>query len=181
MSDYAYLDASAIVKLVFAEQETDALEQDLAGRAALISSRLSATEVLRAGRRGAHRRALQQAQETLDSFVFLEVTPAILKRAASFEQTELRTLDAIHLATALSLDAVNLDFLTYDARLANAARAHGLRVAAPGAEVTDQGPLRPRGHVFVADDNVGAARVDVSKAAREPGVDPRRPLRRDLL
>ena len=134
MPGYAYLDASAIVKLVFAEQETDALERNLADRVALLSSRLSATEVLRAARRGAHRRALQQAEETLDSFVFLEITPAILKRAASFDQAELRTLDAIHLATALSLDAADVDFLTYDARLAGAARAHGLDVAAPGAD-----------------------------------------------
>ena len=133
MAGYAYLDASAIVKLVVAEPETAALERDLADRTALLSSRLSATEVLRAARRGAHRRVLQQAEDVLDSLVFLEITPAILRRAASFEQAELRTLDAIHLATALSLDVADLDFLAYDERLARVARAHGLGTAAPGA------------------------------------------------
>ena len=131
MPGYAYVDASAIVKLVVAEPETAALERDLADRDALLSSRLSAAEVLRATRRGAPRRVLQQAEEVLDSIVFVEITPAILKRAASFEPAELRTLDAIHLATALSLDTTDMEFLTYDARLASAARAQGLSVRAP--------------------------------------------------
>ena len=68
MPGYAYLDASAIVKLVVAEPETAALERDLADRIALLTSRLSATEVLRAARRQPHRRVLQQAEEVLDSF-----------------------------------------------------------------------------------------------------------------
>jgi len=129
---YAYLDASAIVKLVVAEPETAALERDAADRTALLSSRLSATEVVRAARRQPHCRVLQQAEEVLKSFVFLEVTPAILRRAAVLGPADLRTLDAIHLATALSLGLADLDFLTYDARLARAARTHGLSVVEPG-------------------------------------------------
>lgn len=131
MPGYAYLDASAIVKLVVAEPETAALERDAADRTALLSSRLSATEVVRAARRQPHRRVLQQAEEVLESFVFLEVTPAILQRAAVLDPADLRTLDAIHLATALSLGLADLDFLTYDDRLARAARAQGLSVLEP--------------------------------------------------
>ena len=131
MPGYAYLDSSAIVKLVVAEPETAALERDIADRIALLSSRLSATEVLRAARRQPDRRVLQQAQDVLDSFVFLEVTPAILKRAGAIGPADLRTLDAIHLATALGLGLADLEFLTYDARLARAARAQGLDVAEP--------------------------------------------------
>ena len=132
MPGYAYLDASAIVKLVVAEAETAALERDLVGRRALLTSRLSATEVLRAARRGAPRRVLQHAEDVLDSFVLMDITPAILKRASTLGPPDLRTLDAIHLATALSLGLADLDFVAYDGRLARAARAHGLGTAAPG-------------------------------------------------
>ena len=128
MAGYAYLDASAIVKLVVAEAHTADVERDAATRTALLSSRLSATEVMRAARRQPQRRVLQQVEDVLESFVLLDVTAAILKHAARLAPTELRTLDAIHLATALSLGLDNLDFLTYDTRLATAARTHGLSV-----------------------------------------------------
>ena len=101
---------------------------DAATRTALLSSRLSATVVMRAARRQPQRRVLQQVEDVLESFVLLDVTAAILKHAAMLVSTELRTLDAIHLATALSLGLDNLDFLTYDTRLATAARTHGLSV-----------------------------------------------------
>ena len=128
MAGYAYLDASAIVKLVVAEAHTADVERDAATRTALLSSRLSATEVMRAARRQPQRRVLQQVEDVLESFVLLDVTAAILKHAAMLAPTELRTLDAIHLATALGLGLDNLDFLTYDTRLATAARTHGLSV-----------------------------------------------------
>jgi predicted nucleic acid-binding protein len=61
----------------------------------------------------------------------MDVTPAILAKAAELAPRELRTLDAIHLATALSASDPTLDFVTYDARLARAATAHGFSVHAP--------------------------------------------------
>ena len=133
MPGYAYLDASAIVKLVVAEAQTPHIERDAATRKALLSSRLSATEVMRAARRQPQRRVLQQVEDVLESFVLLDVTAAILSHAAMLSPGELRTLDAIHLATALSLGLPNLDFLTFDIRLATAARTHGLRVVGPNA------------------------------------------------
>ena len=132
MARYAYLDTSAIVKLIVAEPETAALERDVAYRRGLLSSRLSAAEVVRAARRQPNRRVLQQAEDVLDSLVLLDVTPAILKHAGTLAPAELRALDAVHLATALSLGLGDLDFVTYDLRLAGAARAHGLGVAEPG-------------------------------------------------
>jgi predicted nucleic acid-binding protein len=132
MTRYAYLDASAIVKLIVAEPETAALERDLADRAGLFCSRLGAAEVIRAARRRANRRVLQQTDDVLDALVLMEVTPPILKRAAELAPEDLRTLDAIHLATALSVGIPDLDFLTYDRRLADAAKAHGLGVLEPG-------------------------------------------------
>lgn len=132
MSGYAYLDASAIVKLVVREQETAALERDAAARDGLLASRLGAAEVMRAVRRAPARRLRQQVDDVLASFVLLDVTTPILDNAGSVTPAELRTLDAIHLATALSLDLPDLDFITYDGRIARAAAAHGLRVIQPG-------------------------------------------------
>jgi len=133
MARYVYLDASAIVKLVVVEPETAALERDLADRAGLFCSRLGAAEVIRAARRRANRRVLQQTDDVLDALVLMDVTPPILKRAAELAPDDLRTLDAIHLATALSVGIPDLDFVTYDDRLARAARSQGLDVFGPGA------------------------------------------------
>ena len=133
MKRYAYLDASAIVKLVAAEPETPALERNLVSRAGLLSSRLGGVEVRRAVQRSGHRRLLQQVDDVFACLVFVEVTVSILNRAAALTPPDLRTLDAIHLATATGLDVANLDFISYDARLADAARAHGLSVCQPGA------------------------------------------------
>jgi predicted nucleic acid-binding protein len=128
---YAYLDASAIVKLVVVEPETAALESDAAHRSGLLTSRLGVTEVRRAARRTGGRRLLQQVENVLEALVVLEMTPAMFDRAADLTPSTLRTLDALHLAAALDLDLPSLDFITYDARLADAARRHGLSVAVP--------------------------------------------------
>jgi antitoxin (DNA-binding transcriptional repressor) of toxin-antitoxin stability system len=54
-------------------------------------------------------------------------------RAASFMDPSLRALDAVHLATALSIGDHPEAFITYDARLATAASKQRLKVAHPGA------------------------------------------------
>ncbi|MGH9411423.1 MAG: type II toxin-antitoxin system VapC family toxin [Vicinamibacterales bacterium] len=130
-SPYAYLDSSALAKFVVAEPETAALERDAAGRRDLLSSRLGATELRRAVRRAGHRRVLQQVEGVLDSVVLVELSPVILDRAGHLPPSLLRTLDAIHLATALSLNLSECDFITYDDRLADAAAASGLHVLQP--------------------------------------------------
>jgi hypothetical protein len=135
MPSYAYLDASAIVKLAVIEAETAALETDAASRDGLLSSRLGATEARRAARRAGNRRVIHQIDEVLESLVLVELTPAIVSRAGLVGPPEMRTLDALHLATALSLTLPSLDFITYDRRLASAAAAAGLRVAQPGRGV----------------------------------------------
>jgi hypothetical protein len=128
---YAYLDASALAKLAVVESETGALENDVAHRAGLATSRLGAAELRRAAARAGHRPLVQQIEEILEAVILVEVTPTILERAGLLAPAELRTLDAIHLATALSLPLADLDFITYDRRLADAARAAGLRVSQP--------------------------------------------------
>lgn len=128
---YAYLDASAIVKLIVTEPETAALEQDLSRRAGILTSRLGVTEVRRAARRAGGRRLIQHVEDVLASFVVVEVTTAMFERAGDLTPPTLRTLDAVHLAAALAVDLPGLDFVTYDARLAEAAKRHDLAVAMP--------------------------------------------------
>jgi predicted nucleic acid-binding protein len=62
----------------------------------------------------------------------IEVTRAILDAAAAADPTPLRSLDAIHLATVLSVGDARIEVITYDRRFAEAARANGLIVVQPG-------------------------------------------------
>ena len=132
MAGTAYVDSSALLKLVVREPETSALEADLAERNGLVAARLAVVECRRSARRASHRRVLQTVDEILDAIYLIEVTPAILDDAAAAEPPLLRTLDAIHLATALSVGDSGLELITYDRRLAEAARANGLSVVHPG-------------------------------------------------
>jgi len=129
---YAYLDASALVKLGVLEPETSALEHDVLNRDALFSSVVGAVELTRALRRAGQRAGLAQAEAVLASVFLSDFTPAIRVQAGRLDPPSLRTLDAVHLATAASLALPDLDFITYDDRQAAAARDLGLRVAQPG-------------------------------------------------
>lgn len=123
----AYFDASALVKLVVYEPGTDELLGLLSKPVTAITSALSTTEVTRALRRVPVPR--EDVAAALTGFHLVEVTRPILERAAWIGAARLRALDAIHLATALSLGIPDLRFVCYDDRLAEAARDAGLRVA----------------------------------------------------
>lgn len=128
----AYVDSSALVKLIAEEPETPALEADLATREGLLASRLAVLECRRAARRVPDRRVLQTADAVLEAFYLVDVTAAILEAAAALDPPVMRSLDAIHVATALSIGDPTLEFLTYDTRCAEAARVNGLKVVSPG-------------------------------------------------
>jgi uncharacterized protein len=132
VSGTAYVDSSALLKLAVREPETSAVEADFAARDGLVTSRLAVVECRRAARRASNRRVLQTIDEILDAIYLIEVTPAILEQAALADPPLLRSLDAIHLATALSVGDARMDVITYDERFADAARAHGLTVVQPG-------------------------------------------------
>ncbi len=132
MPGVAYVDSSALLKLVVREAETSALEADLAGRDGLIASKLAALECRRAARRTPNTRVLAAVEAVLDAVYLLDITTAILDRAALLDPPALRSLDAIHLATALSIDEPDLEVITYDRRFADAVLASGLRVVQPG-------------------------------------------------
>jgi len=126
-----YLDTSAAVKLVVAEPHAPALRSWLAGTGErLVSSDLLRTELLRATRRAAPDR-LRRARAVLDGIDLLTPAPATFERAAELEPAVLRSLDALHLATALELGDDLDGIVVYDRRLAEAAARLGLVVQAP--------------------------------------------------
>lgn len=125
-----YLDSSAIVKLAIEEGESGPLRRHLRRRGPLTSSALARTEVLRAlldeGEAG-----LARGREVLGRLNLVRVNDRVLGAAGSLLPNDLRSLDAIHLATALQLAGDVRQLVTYDERMAQAARALGLRTAAP--------------------------------------------------
>jgi predicted nucleic acid-binding protein len=126
----SYLDSSAIVKLIVKEPESVALRRHLRGRQALVSSALARTEVKRAVLQLGGP-AMQRADEVLNRIELVRLTNAVLNAAGAMKPDELRSLDAIHLATAALFETTLRDLVTYDARMAAAAQAHGWAVASP--------------------------------------------------
>lgn len=127
-----YLDSSALVKLVFEEAESDVLTNWLAEREETpkISSQISTIEVVRTCRRR-DADAVGDARQVLAGLDLLPLAADLVEQATLVGPPELRSLDAIHLASALSLRAEVIAFVVYDARLGSAAIEVGLPVASP--------------------------------------------------
>jgi predicted nucleic acid-binding protein len=126
-----YLDSSAFVKLVVAEPSTAALRRFLARRTHRhVSSALLRTEALRAVRHlGAD--ALATVREGLRRVDLIGVDDRILVAAGTLEPRVLRTLDAIHLATAMAVGDDLEAVVTYDERMIDAAKLLGFATATP--------------------------------------------------
>ena len=128
-----YLDTSALVKLVAIEPESAALGTYLRTRTdeGWLTAALTRTELIRAVSRTRDRRAVEHARAILSSLAVVALTDRLLDSAATLAPPSLRTLDAIHLAAAMTagprLDAV----VTYDDRMATAVRDAGLILAQP--------------------------------------------------
>ena len=130
-----YLDSSALVKLVLEEPETESLRQFIERHSGtlLFSSMLAHAEVLRAVR-PAGPSALVAARSLLRSLYLIEVNRTLLERAGMIDTgATLRTLDAVHVATAAAVEDRLTLLVTYDDRMAWAARAIGLNVQMPSA------------------------------------------------
>jgi uncharacterized protein len=125
-----YLDSSAIVKLAIDEAQSDSLRRYLRRRAPLVSSALARTEVLRAlldeGEVG-----LARGRDVIARVDLVRVNDRVLTTAGLMLPEELRSLDAIHLATALHLGDDIRQLVTYDDRMLEAAARLGIRTAAP--------------------------------------------------
>ncbi len=118
------------MKLVVVEDETAALQARL-GDIEVVSSALAIAEVARAVRRRDPDRHEAGLAALLAHLRTVPVDLPLLQAAGAVQPPAVRTLDAVHLAAALRISADLDAFVCYDARLADAARAAGLRVEAP--------------------------------------------------
>jgi uncharacterized protein len=125
-----YLDSSAIVKLAIREPESLALRRYLRTRRPLVSSALARTEVLRA-LLPAGDEAVSRGRDVLQRLDLVRINDRILNAAGLSLPSELRSLDAIHLATAQQLGRDLKVLVTYDDRMAAAARQLGYRIVQP--------------------------------------------------
>ena len=125
-----YLDSSAIVKLVVAEPESRALRTHLRRRKPLVSSALARTEVMRA-LLPAGAIAMARGREVLRRLDLVRINDRVLDMAGTLEPAQVRSLDAIHLATAQLLGEDLSQIITYDDRMADAARSLGLKTTSP--------------------------------------------------
>lgn len=127
-----YLDTSALAKLVFPEPETPALSAWLAAWPDRVASSLAAVELGRLlSRSRASTSVRRRATVVLSAVALLKLDEPVLEIAAGLRDPLLRTLDAIHLAAALSLGDTPEAFVTYDDRLARAAARVKLTVVRP--------------------------------------------------
>jgi len=131
-----YLDSAAIVKLVHSEPESETLRAWLAERAETgwVSSVLAEVESFRALARHSPG-AVSRLPPVLDLIEMVEIDQAIRIAAQTVAPAAVRSLDAIHLATALRLGEQMTSFVTYDKRLADAAQAAGLTVDMPAKQL----------------------------------------------
>ena len=126
-----YLDSSAIIKLVFEEEESAALSAFLASHPTRATSVLARVEVLRTVSRVEDAVVTRDAREVLDRIHVIRPDDTMLAAAVDVQPAVLRSLDAIHLITALSLRPNLAGIVVYDRILADAARRAGLTVWAP--------------------------------------------------
>jgi predicted nucleic acid-binding protein len=130
VSPVSYVDTSAVVKLLVSEPESSALTEWWRSNSALVSSELLTTELLRTIARAAPN-IISHAQVLIKTISLRRIDTHVLQTAGQLKPATLRTLDAIHLATALEF-VPNLESLaTYDDRMAEAARSLGIVVVTP--------------------------------------------------
>ena len=129
-----YIDTSAFVKTFVDEPNSSELVSWVQSMdPEFVSSGLLRIETLRSARR-IDSRVIKQAREALRSVHFIALSRYVCELAADLELAVLRSLDAAHVASALSVGEELEAVITYDQRLAEACGELGLTVVAPGAE-----------------------------------------------
>lgn len=127
-----YVDSSAIVKLAVTEPESAILRRRLRRLGVLVVSGLARTEVARA-LLPLGPAAVSRGEQVLRRFDVVRINDRVLRDAGTLLPQELRSLDAIHLATARQLGDDLARVCTYDERMAAAARLLGMSVVSPSA------------------------------------------------
>lgn len=127
-----YVDSSALVKLVLPEAESSSMIEFTAKFDTLVTSTIGAIEFRRAVKRH-YAQQLWAVERVLAEMTILELSHEVRRTAELLEPTILRTLDAIHLASALVIREELEAFVAYDERLLEAARLAGIPTVSPGA------------------------------------------------
>ena len=126
-----YLDSTALVKLILPEPESAALLEFLEAHPERVTSAVARIEVMRVIRRATRSpRALERAGQVLDRIAIVPLDDEVIAGAAHLDPATLQSLDAIHIATALSLPLLDA-FVTYDPQLGAAAVQLGCEIASP--------------------------------------------------
>ena len=126
-----YVDTSALMKLIVAERESAAMKRWMGGATGRVfGSDLLRTEFLRAIRRSVPARE-EAAHDILGSMLLVRLKRGTFEAAADIEPSALRSLDALHLASALEFGGELEGVVTYDDRLAAAAQANGIATISP--------------------------------------------------
>lgn len=125
-----YVDTSVFGRVMLEEPDKQAIERDLAGFDQTVASRLLTVELRRVGRR---EDSLKAANTILNGVQLIPLDESVLTAAETISPTNVGTLDAIHLATAVRLakDGELNALMTYDKRLADGAREHSIEVLSP--------------------------------------------------
>lgn len=129
----AYVESSALTKLALGEPEGPDLRSTLQSVQVHVTSELTLLEVSRAVRRNTGDAGVAKVRAAFLRFETVPVDRGILDRAAALEPAALRSLDAVHVATALVISSSDLVFYSYDHRTIEAAQIYGLTVSSPGA------------------------------------------------
>lgn len=132
-----YFDTSALIKLLAPEIESDALTIWMARQAnegeSIGTSAIGRIELARASARMGDPDTVSQAQYICEQVETIPLTEATTLLAETIGWPILRSLDAVHLASAVIVRDQITAFVSYDKRLLEAARAEGLPVVSPGA------------------------------------------------
>ncbi len=127
----AYIDASALVKLFKPERETNAFRNALRDWPVQVASELIRVEAVCTARRLGGEDLLQRAEAALERINLIPISPEIIELATGAHTPPLRAMDAIHLATALTMREDLGAVFVYDSDLHAAALAHHLNALAP--------------------------------------------------
>lgn len=127
----AYIDASALVKLFKAEQETEAFRAAIIDWPVQVASELICVEAICTARRLGGEDVLQRAHAALEAINLIPISPKIVELATNEYTPALRAMDVIHLATALTMREDLGAIFVYDSDLHAAAHAHQLNALAP--------------------------------------------------
>lgn len=131
--DVVYLDTSALVKLITPEPETIPLFRYVLSWRYRMSSSIAFVEVYRAVLRAAEDEdlVLRRTEQVLSGITFVDAHSGIYGTAALLQPKTLRSLDAIHIASAMEVRPGLGALITYDKGMAAAAKAHDFKVVAP--------------------------------------------------